>query len=101
MRPFFRLSDKIIEDKDKIEKRKQKFADTLQPFLEKYGKETLNDFYKYWTEPNKSNTKFKQEMQKTWDLSLRLNKWAENEEKFGTKKQEPIKLTTSLNFGKK
>lgn len=74
--------DKIREKKIRVEdivSRKLKFSSTLQPFLEKYGKEMLNDFYRYWTEPNKSNTKFKQELQPTWDLERRLDKWASND----------------------
>jgi len=59
-----------------IEDRKLKFALTLQPYLEKYGRQMLNDFVRYWSEPNKSNTKFKQEMEKTWDLERRLDTWA-------------------------
>jgi hypothetical protein len=68
-----------------IDDRKLKFASTLSPFLPTYGKDFLNEFYKYWTEPNKSNTKFKQELEKTWDLERRLDTWAKNESKFGHK----------------
>ena len=67
---------KIINN---IEDRKLKFSSTLNPFLEKYGKDLLNDFYRYWTEPNKSKTKFRQETEKFWDLEKRLNTWAGRE----------------------
>ena len=36
------------------------------------------DFYAYWTEKNKSGTKFRAEMQKTFDINLRLKRWASN-----------------------
>lgn len=65
-----------------IEDRKLKFASTLEEFIPKYGRELIIDFYKYWTEPNKSNTKFKQEGEKTWSLERRLETWAKNELKF-------------------
>lgn len=71
-----------------IDDRKLKFADTLKPFLDIYGKELLNDFYKYWTEPNKSNTKFKQELEKTWSLERRLETWAKNDKNFNKPKEE-------------
>ena len=74
-----RKEEIIIE---KYEERKLKFSSTLQPFLNAYGKDFLNDFYKYWTEPNKSQTKFKQELEKTWDLERRLEMWARNDNKF-------------------
>lgn len=81
-----------------IEQRKLKFADTLKPFLEKYGKDFLNDFFKYWTEPNKSNTKFKQELQKTWSLDRRLETWKKNESKFGSKEPESkLKVIVDIN----
>ena len=77
-----------VKDND-INSRKLQFADTLKPYLEKYGKELLNDFYAYWTEPNKSNTKFKQELEKTWELSRRLETWAKNDKNFKQVKTEP------------
>jgi hypothetical protein len=81
--------DESIEEENRIkenniDRRKQKFASTLNPFLEKYGKEFLNNFFKYWTEPNKSNSKFRQELEKTWSLERRLENWAKNEKNFKT-----------------
>lgn len=84
--------------KNNIEDRKLKFADTLKPYLEKYGRDMLKDFYQYWTEPNKSGTKFKQELLKTWDVSRRLETWSRND--YGKKKtdksQELTQTTTIL-----
>ena len=94
--------DKVI-DKDKdinnnIDIRKLKFADTLKPFLVKYGKDMMNDFYAYWTEPNKSNTKFRMELEKTWELSRRLEAWAKNDKSFTKNKGFEIpKIDTSKN----
>ncbi len=68
------LDIKIIVEN--FEKRKKDFATSLIPFVEIYGKEMIRKFCDYWTEPNKSKTKFKQEMQKTWDTGLRLKNWA-------------------------
>ncbi len=77
-----------------IDERKLKFADTLKPFVEKYGKDLLNSFYKYWTQPNRSNTKFKQELEKTWQLDYRLETWAKNDKTFGKhESNEPIKIS--------
>lgn len=81
-----------------INERKKAFSKTLEPYLEKYGKELLNNFYKYWTEPNKSNTKFKQETEKTWSLDLRLNTWAINESKFGAKSKQPTEAQNPKNL---
>lgn len=90
------VNDKVIV-KENIDSRKLKFASTLEPFVEIYGKDLLNDFYKYWTEPNKSKTKFRQELEKTWDLERRLGTWAKNDKNFNKgKKDFTTHITTVL-----
>lgn len=79
--------------KENIDSRKLKFSETLKPFLGIYGSDLLNEFYKYWTEPNKSQTKFKQELQQTWDVGRRLETWAKNDKNF--KKPENGKQFTT------
>lgn len=81
--------DKELKE-DKIEERKLEFAHTLKPFVETYGKEMIRKFYDYWTEPNKSNTKFKMELEKTWSLERRLETWASREKDFTKDKPQPI-----------
>lgn len=100
-------SDAIREYKIKeinnnnIEARKLKFSQSLIPFLDLYDKEMIRDFCNYWTEPNKSNTKFKQETEKTWSLANRLERWSRNN--FGTNKKNKeenfdqlLELTNSI-----
>lgn len=70
------------KSKEDITARKLKFSSTLEPFLKTYGKELLNDFYKYWTEPNISKTKFRKELERTWDVERRLGTWAKNDKNF-------------------
>jgi hypothetical protein len=90
------VTDTVNVKVNNIEERKLKFASTLEPYLKVYGREMLSDFYKYWTEPNKSNTKFNQELQKTWDLERRLETWAKNESKFaGSKPQQQVPQQTN------
>lgn len=71
--------DKSILNTNSIDKRKLAFSKSLIPFIEIYGKEGIREFCDYWTEPNKSNTKFKQETEKTWDTELRLKRWFKND----------------------
>mgnify|MGYP000856260872 CR=1 FL=1 len=68
--------------KEKIYKKEIAFKKSIEPFIERYGKETCNNFFLYWTEPNKSKTKLRYEMEKTWDISRRLANWARNEKNF-------------------
>lgn len=62
-----------------LEQRTKVFYDSLVPFVEVYGKEMIRAFYNYWTEPNKSKTKMRFELEKTWDVSRRLVTWANRE----------------------
>lgn len=83
------------KDKIDIELRKTSFASSLEPFLKIYGRNMLNEFFKYWTEPNKSKSKFRAELEKTWDVERRLETWARNDKnfkpptKFGSSNQLP------------
>jgi hypothetical protein len=46
----------------------------------------LNEFYKYWTEPNDLNTKFRREFEKTWSAERRLETWSKNQNNFKKEK---------------
>lgn len=74
------VSDNVIN----IDIRKQEFASSLKPYVEKYGREFIRDFYMYWSETTLNNKKMKYELEKTWSLEHRLIKWASNAKKFGT-----------------
>ena len=81
-----------------IEERKLKFANTLIPFVEIYGRDMIKDFYEYWTEPNPSNTKFNKELKKTWSLERRLATWAKNDNNFNKQKNGTTKTTDTEEF---
>jgi hypothetical protein len=78
------------EEKEKkridMESRRNEFRDSLAPFVEIYGKKMMNEFYCYWIEPNKSNTKMRFELQQTWSTELRLKKWASKDNNFNLAK---------------
>jgi len=60
--------------------RSNKFFATLNTpeNVSKYGTQMLKDFFDYWTEPNRSKTKMRFELQQTFDISRRLARWARN-----------------------
>lgn len=71
----------IVAKKDvslELSIRKDKFLDELRQFTSVYPSSTLNDFYSYWTEPNKSGTKMRFELERTWDTKRRLQRWSAN-----------------------
>lgn len=52
----------------------------IQEFISQGGKEDIcrreaNKFVSYWTEPNKSKTRLRYELEKTWDTKRRLLTW--------------------------
>jgi len=70
-----------------IEDRQKKFYDSLLPFLDRYSKEMLREFYDYWSEPDRAKSpKMRWEKQQTWSLEGRLSTWSRNEDKFSKTK---------------
>lgn len=59
-----------------LEKRKKIFYESLRQYVSKYGSNMVRLFYDYWTEPNKSRSKMRYELEKTWDTPHRLATWA-------------------------
>lgn len=59
--------------------RKESFYQLLVPYVGKYPKEMIRAFFDYWSELNKSGTKMRYELEKTWELPRRLATWANRE----------------------
>ena len=53
-----------------------------QVSLLNYDVTLKKEFCDYWTEPNKSKSKMKFELNKTWSTKLRLKTWAANQKKW-------------------
>ena len=77
-----------------INKRMLLFKESLEKHSNQYNKDTIENFFNYWSEPNKSNTKMKFEQQTTWDISRRLKRWASYD--FGNSKSNGVK--PKINF---
>ena len=67
---------------EKLEERRRQFLATLTPYHERYGQEMVTQFGDYWTEPNRSMTRMRFELQRTWNTPLRLATWARNDKIF-------------------
>jgi len=83
--------------KDDIEVRKQKFKESIYPFAEEFTPTTCKAFFEYWSEKNTNGKKMRFEMQKTFELSLRLKTWKEREKNYGATKKP---ITPSVSFAK-
>lgn len=62
-----------------LEERKKDFVERLKPYIGTYGKDMLNDFYRYWAQVNDNGKKMLWEKQKCFEISLRLATWKKNE----------------------
>lgn len=59
--------------------RKDEFYNCLAGYVGRYPKEMLRAFFNYWSEMNRSETKMRYELQKTWQLAGRLATWSAKE----------------------
>ena len=81
-------SIEIVKNRD-LEVVYDKFRDEVSTHFKDYDENTLKDFLSYWTEPNRSKTKLRFELQKTFEVSRRLNTWASNKKKFNNNTEKP------------
>jgi hypothetical protein len=86
--------NKVIKITNNIISNREAFVLEVMAF--DYDKKILEGFIDYWTEPNKSNTKMKFELNKTWSTNLRLKTWANNQKKWD-KPQTMSKLDHQIN----
>ncbi len=82
---------KQLNKKNNILYRETEFKNSLQQYLAEYGKETLNNFFLYWTEKKPKGRKMRFEMEKTFDAKRRLTRWNNNNfNKNNNEKRETI-----------
>jgi hypothetical protein len=77
------INKQVTIEQGTIEERKQEFALSLQPYVEKYGREFIKDFYLYWTEETQDKKKLNFELKRTFNIERRLGTWKKNSTKFG------------------
>lgn len=61
-----------------LQERKRLFQESLRPFLEEFGRDTLNRFYAHWSQTetgDKENPRMKFEMEKFFELGNQLFLW--------------------------
>ncbi|WP_407533767.1 DUF6291 domain-containing protein [Elizabethkingia miricola] len=76
---------------------KDEFYNSLAEHVGEYSKQTVRDFFEYWTEPSASG-KMKFQLEKTWSIPHRLATWKRNEGKFGGV-QQAVKPTKKKPYG--
>lgn len=64
---------------DYMELRKEKFYQSLVPYVAKYGKDMVRAFYDYWTEKTYGGRKMRFEKQQAFEISKRLATWQKHD----------------------
>lgn len=75
------LQKKKTKEEETIERR-QVFYSSLIPYVQRYGKEMIREFYDYWSEMNKSKSKMRWENERTWELERRLEYWSRRDNNY-------------------
>tara|TARA_R100000654_G_scaffold1062_3_gene4017 strand:+ start:230 stop:991 length:762 start_codon:yes stop_codon:yes gene_type:complete len=65
------------KSKSKIKDRIHEFKNSVYSHKD-FDKEDLENFFLYWSELNKSGSKMRFELERTWSLTLRLKRWVNN-----------------------
>ena len=71
------ISKAKVKKSKSIEERIEDFKKSIHA-IDGISDEDKNDFFLYWTEKNKSGSKFRAEMQNTFSIPLRLKRWSSN-----------------------
>ena len=80
-----KTKEQIKADTDK---RMKQFYNSLVPFVQTYGKQMVREFYDYWSETNKSESRMRWEQEKTWVLERRLEYWSRRNKNYNNKSNE-------------
>jgi len=81
-------NNKEIKNNKEISIREQEFQEEV--FMSNLSTDLCQEFVDYWTERNKSGTKMKFEMQKTFDIKRRLARWVKNNDNWNRTKTSKI-----------
>jgi len=87
-RVYKSIEDNSKVDKSKVNKRVIEFKNSINQ-IEGVNNNDKENFFLYWSELNKSGTKQKFELEKTWDLNRRLKRWSNSS---FNKKEQGIKF---------
>ena len=71
-----------------LDKATKRFSDEVYSY--DYPQEIQTEFIDYWTEPNRSKTKLRYELEKTFDISRRLKTWANRQKQYAKTEKKNI-----------
>lgn len=74
-----------------IGKKTKTLEEQLEPFKKKYCQRTITDFTLYWKETN-SKGKERWQLEKTWNIDLRLIKWERNQATWQKEREDRLRF---------
>ena len=81
--------------KEKNVKNEKEFKEEVNSYSNEYDDLMLKDFFGYWSEWNKSKTKMRWQLEKTWEIGRRLGTWFRRSKDF----KKPITESKGTNLG--
>lgn len=81
---------------EKITRRKTEFSDLVFQYQNEYNPELLQEFIDYWTEHGIKDRKMRFEKEKSFSVSLRLNRWFKNQKQWKKEKSSAKKEKKTL-----
>ena len=66
----------------------KRFSDEV--YTHDYSEEIQSEFIDYWSEPNRSKTKLRFEIEKTFDIARRLKTWAKRQKQYNKTQKSNI-----------
>lgn len=81
---------------DDMELRKEKFYQSLVPYVTKYGKDMVRAFYDYWTEKTYGGRKMRFEKQPAFEIPKRLATWQKNDLSYANRDNTRIGQSGSI-----
>jgi hypothetical protein len=85
----------VNPNKESKEIKKEKFKESLIPFLEEYGRDMLNEFFMYWTEDTPDG-KMRFQKQVAFSVQRRLITWRRNDDSYTKKEASGDELVNNI-----
>ena len=73
---FYEKEKKAEEDfQEDLETRRNRFFESIKPYVEYWGRENMQRFYEYWSEKTKDGQYMRFELEDFWELPNRIALW--------------------------
>lgn len=83
-----KVTNKSKGKESKLEERKLHFRESLIPYVERYNKSLIRDFFDYWSEHGITDVKMRFEKERTFGLTRRLSSWEKRSSEFNGSKSK-------------